>query len=285
MRNRQLKRIVLGLIALAAVSALVVFVVRYFQPEKDITEVSIGVEHAVTLRYGGPDLVLKPFARGVAVSMRIAKVEQAAKGSQTKIYDIRYILSREGEFDITSYLQSATNLELEGLPPFVVEGVSKDSFTIKDRIEEIESAEVAIWHWYYESLTAFAVFWGSSFFLLLFWHRHHKRSQHATEPDANAPHGVLRLILEQISSGELDASGKAKLEYMMLGWWRDHCGCSAREMHYVAAKLKRDPTVGEIYETLESWLHDPNTSVTSEQLIPMLQPYAARAPHTHSEGQ
>src|SRR5258708_27779605 len=84
-------------IALAAIAAFV------FWPKKndDSLNVPLGVEQAAIVTYSGPAVAVTPYKWGVAVNVRIAKgTEQPG----ARIYDVRYIVNREGTFDLKDSL-------------------------------------------------------------------------------------------------------------------------------------------------------------------------------------
>jgi hypothetical protein len=85
--------------------------------QEDNLKVPLGVEQAAIITYSGPGLIVKPFRYGVAVNVRIAQV---AEHSGAKVYDVRYLVNREGEHDLIAYLMSDNGGALSGLPSFKV---------------------------------------------------------------------------------------------------------------------------------------------------------------------
>ncbi len=107
-------RLLVGL-ALSVVFTAVWRILR----EDDGLKVPLGVEQAAIITYGGPGLVVKPFRYGVAVNVRIAQVTER---EGMKVYDVRYLVNREGEHDLTQYLMSDDGTVLTGLPSFKIRG-------------------------------------------------------------------------------------------------------------------------------------------------------------------
>jgi len=60
MAKKGTKLFVLGMVVMALLIGAVAIVVHFLSTE-EATRVPLGVEHAVTLRYSGPDLKIKPF--------------------------------------------------------------------------------------------------------------------------------------------------------------------------------------------------------------------------------
>jgi hypothetical protein len=88
------RRWLLGSLALSAVLAAV----WWFLRDDDSLKVPLGVEQAAIITYGGPGLLVKPFRYGVAVNVRIAQVTER---EGMKVYDVRYLVNREGEHDLS----------------------------------------------------------------------------------------------------------------------------------------------------------------------------------------
>ena len=260
------------MVLMAVLVGVAAFVV-YLLLEDETMEVPLGVEHAVTLRYSGPDLRIKPFDAGVAVQLRIAEVRQRG---HSLVYDIRYIVSREGEYNIMDYLMSATGRAADNMPSFVVRGIAEQDQTIEKRVEAVEEADVRIWHWYYETLAGLAGLWLLWLVGLIFWHGHHHHKHRPAPPDYDAFYTLLEGFLSRLGAEGLDAAGKLKLEKLMFTWWRDHCACSDTEMYVVLRKLADDPVIGGAYRILEGWLHDSETTISREAVIGALQPYTVK---------
>jgi hypothetical protein len=146
------------LFVLAGWAATVLLRTREPDTQGSNTGVPLGVEQAVIIRYSGPRLQAQPYRRGASVNLRIADQAQAGR---VRVYDIRYVISLPGEFDLTKYLASADGQPITDLPPFRVRGLTSLTKDIETRIQEIENVDVQIGHWYYESLAAAAVLWAA----------------------------------------------------------------------------------------------------------------------------
>ncbi len=273
MAKKGIRLFVFGMVVMALLIGAVA-IVFYILSREETTEVPLGVEHAVTLRYRGPDLKIKPFDEGVAVQLRIAEVNQRG---HSLVYDIRYIINRPGEYNIMDYLMSASGQPTEDLPSFVVQGVAEKDQTIEKRVEAVESAEIRIWHWYYETLAVLGTLWIFWLAGLVFWHCRHRRKPEPTPPDYETFYSLLQGFLDRIGDDGLDAAGKFELEKLMFAWWRDQGGYRDAGMYTVLRKLDADPVVGGAYRVLEGWLHDSQTAVSKQDVIAALRPYTTEA--------
>src|SRR5436190_13468808 len=125
------------------ISVLVLIAAWYFWPKKesDSLNVPLGVEQAAIVTYSGPSVAVTPYKWGVAVNVRIAKViEQPG----ARIYDVRYIVNREGIFDLKDYLAAENGGQLDGLPSFKFHGDPKLSKQLDARIQETEAITVDV---------------------------------------------------------------------------------------------------------------------------------------------
>jgi len=274
MAKKATKRFVLGTAVMALLIGAAAIVVCFFLLPEETSKVPLGVEHAVTLRYSGPDLKIKPFEEGVAVQLRIAEIKQRG---HSLVYDVRYIINRRGEYNIMDYLMSASGQPTENLPSFVVRGVAEKDQTIEKRVEAVESAEIRIWHWYYETLAVLGTFWILWLAGLIFWHGRHRRKHKPALPDYETFYSLLHGFLDRLGDGGLDAAGKFELEKLMFAWWRDQAGYRDAGMVTVLRELSADPVVGGAYRVLEGWLHDSETAVSQEDVIAALRPYTEKA--------
>ena len=238
-----------------------------------IPEVPIGVEHAVIIRYSGPELALKPYRRGVAVNLRLERVRQ--KGN-ARVYDFRYIVNRSGLFDITSYLTSADGQALPNLPSFQVRGATRLSQTMERRIRETEDLGIAIPHAYYEAMAAAILLWIAGFFLLVFWRRRRPAPAPAAAPPTLA--AMFDALLERLRAGTLDAAGKAQLEKVMFRSWREQLAPDEGEMLAVVRQVEASAPAGAVYRVLEEWLHNPAAAMPASEVATALARHRVQSP-------
>ncbi|MEI8243028.1 MAG: hypothetical protein WCI17_07155 [bacterium] len=251
-----------------AILALLLWLLR----RERIPEVPLGVEHAVVIRYRGPELVLKPFRRGVDVNLRL---ERAAQQGDARVYDFRYIVNQPGLFDISTYLAAADGRPLPDLPSFQVRGVTRLSRAMERRIREVEEVGISIPHLYYEFMAAAILAWIAGFFLLVFWGRRRAVIAPAAAPVSLA--SVLRELLERLRAGTLDAAGKAQLETVMFRCWREQLGLTAVELLAGLRQIEAGERSGETYRMLEEWLHSPASQTPDAEVIARLAPYGVES--------
>jgi len=233
-------------------------------------EVPLGVEHAMALTYPGPELAVKPYGYGVAVSLRIAGVTEH-DGKRT--YDIRYMLNRGGTYNITDYLTTVEGTEPVGLPAFPVQGLETLSQGVDKRIQELSEVRIDIWHYYYETMAAVVALWVLWLGLIIFWPRRREPVEAEPGPVVDPFPQRLRGYLAQAAQGTLSEADKARMEMMLIDHWRGELPVSRLRMHTAVRRIAEDPRFGSAYQTLIEWLHNPASPVSTEQLCERLGPY------------
>jgi hypothetical protein len=245
----------------------VVVVAWWFLQEEDNLKVPLGVEHAAIITYSGPGLVVKPFRYGVAVNVRIAQVTEHAGA---KVYDVRYLVNREGEHDLIEYLMSDDGSALSGLPSFKVKGDPKLSKELEARVKETEDIGIEVRGHYQATLVALAVFWVAWLFVLIFWRRPKKPVVVAAKPPLTAAE-QLRLLLGELEQGGLSAEQKARLEMLLLRCWREGLVPADAPMAEVLAAIARGQGTGEALDHLQRWLHRPGSGVADAEIAQIIR--------------
>ena len=228
------------------------------------TDVPLGVEQAVIIRYSGPRLKAQPYRRGASVNLRIA--DEAQKG-RVRVYDVRYVISLPGQFDLTKYLTSTDGRPIDDLPPFQVRGLTSLTKDIETRIQEIENVGVHIGHWYYESLAGLGVLWAAWLAGLIFIGRPKRAPISPPAPRQPSLVELIERLLAAIAQCELTVEEKARLEAMLLRHWREQLGLSEQRMAVSCRGIEASRELGEVYSKLQAWLHNPGARVGAEEFV------------------
>ena len=239
----------------------------WFLQEEDNLKVPLGVEQAAIITYSGPGLVVKPFRYGVAVNVRIAQVTERGGA---KVYDVRYLVNREGEHDLIEYLMTDNGSSLSGLPSFKVKGDPKLSKELEARVKETEDIGIEVRGHYQATLVALAVFWVLWLFALIFWRRPKKPAPVPAKPPLTLAE-QLRLLLSELEQGGLSAEQKARLEMLMLRCWREGLVPADAPMADVLAAIAGGERTGEALGRLQRWLHRPGSGVTDGEIVALLR--------------
>jgi len=253
-------------ITLAGIAAFV------FWPKKkdDSLNVPLGVEQAAIVTYSGPAVAVTPYQWGVAVNVRIAKVTEQPGA---RIYDVRYIVNREGIFDLKDYLTAENGSRLDGLPSFKFHGDPKLSKQLDARIQETEEVAVDVGGHYYATLAGLAVLWIVWLLLLIFYGRAKPPPPAPAAPPEPTLAEMLRAFLAQLEAGTLDAAAKAKMEMLLLRRWREELALAGVPMSAALDAIGRSEKTGNPMRQLQDWLHRPASNVRREEIAAVITPY------------
>ena len=251
-----------GLAAFAVIAAA-----WWFLQEEDSLKVPLGVEQAAIITYSGPGLIVKPFRYGVAVNVRIAQVTEQAGA---KVYDVRYLVNREGEHDLIAYLMSDNGAVLSGLPSFKVKGDPKLSKELEARVKETEEIGIDVRGHYQATLVVLSIFWILWLFALIFWRRPKKPVPVPVKPPLTLAE-QLRILLGELEQGGLSAVQKARLEMLLLRCWREGLVPADAPMAEVLAAIARGEGTGEALGHLQRWLHCPGSGIADAEIATIIR--------------
>lgn len=235
--------------------------------DDDNLKVPLGVEQAAIITYTGPNLVVKPFRYGVAVNVRIAQVTERAGA---KVYDVRYLVNREGEHDLIAYLMSDNGAALTGLPSFKVMGDPKLSKELEARVKETETIGIEVRGHYQATLWALFALWIGWLLLLIFYGRPKRVVPVPVRPPLTVAE-QLRAFLAELEQGGLTAEQKARLEMLLLRCWREGLVPAETPMAAVLAAVARGERTGEPLVRLQQWLHRPDSAVVDADIAALLR--------------
>jgi hypothetical protein len=267
---KQPTRKIKWLLAVAGALVVIVALVLILRRDRGPLEVPLGVEHALALTWSGPELAVKPYEYGVAVSLRIAGMTER-DGRRT--YDIRYMLNRGGTYNIMDYLTTVEGADPAGLPAFPVLGLEALSEGIDKRIQELRQVDIDIWHYYYETMAAIVALWVLWLGLIVFWPREREAPAAATGPLIDPFPARLRAYLALAAKGTLGEADKARMEMMLIDHWRAGLPEPHLRMHATVQRIAADPRFAAAYRALIDWLHNPATMLSNAQLVEHLTPY------------
>jgi len=251
------------------------------EPPRSERDVPLGVEEAVIVRYAGPRLTARPYRRGASVNVRIA--DEVQRGP-LRIYDVRYIVTLPGEFDLKEYLTSTDGSPLDDLPSFKVNGQTSLTKDIETRIREIEDMGIHIWHWYYETLAGLGACWVLWLGALIWIGRPKRIAESApAAPEASLAEQIARYMAVLAQAG-LSVAEKARLERLLLKHWREHLRLEQDRMAASCRRIQRDDALGRAYAALEAWLHDPSTQVGTAEILELCRPQAHGNGGSRGEG-
>jgi len=203
------------------------------------------------------------------VNVRIAQVTEQAGA---KVYDVRYLVNREGEHDLIAYLMSDNGAVLTGLPSFKVNGDPKLSKELEARVKETEEIGIEVRGHYQAILWGLFVFWILWLFALIFWRRPKQPVPVPVKPPLTISE-QLRVLLAELEQGGLTAEQKARLEMLMLRCWREGLVSVDAPMADALAAIARGDRTSEPLVRLQRWLHRPGSGVADAEIATIIRPH------------
>ncbi len=229
----------------------------------------------------GPELVVKKMEnpRGPFI-LRITAVYP--HGSDFR-YDFAYTGLEPGKYDLCTLLEHKDKTPVAGLPPVEVEITPVlppgpppmiEDHPVAPFLPRLGGYRMLLW--------ILGIVWIVGFIALLCWRR---KSRAATAP-ASVPEPTvaerLRPLITEATAGRLDRDGQAKLERLLLGFWRQRLDLDAASPAEAIRTLRNHPEGGELLRRVEDWLHRPvrpeSEAVSEAEIATLLQPYLTTQP-------
>lgn len=230
---------------------------------------SVGVEGQLTIQLPGTLLTTKPVDPKAPMLLRIAEARPQGEGIE---YNFRYIGLEPGRYDLREYVLRVDGSTTGDLPALWVE---IHSVLPPDHDGILVPPERTGWQ-RFGGYRVVLVMAGTLWLLLLvpmFIRRRAAIPESAGLP-ASEPTLAdrLRPLMERAAAGDLDAEGKAHLERLLIGHWRERLGLVETDMSESLRRLREHDEGGAILRALESWLHRRPGTVPVD-LEPLLAPY------------
>ncbi len=230
----------------------------------------VGIEGVYTLRYDGPVLELKPAGEKSPIALRIADV---ADDGPAKVYELRYIGVRPGQFDLRDYLRRVDGGPTDGVPSAVV--------VIQQVLPEDHDGTLAEvdnpprpWFWPYRlTLLIVGVLWLVPLAVLAL--RRVLRHRPAPQSVIAAPMTLadqLRPLVAAAIAGRLTPEGQARLELLLIAHWRERLELGDCSLAEALEGLRRHPEAGGRLEQVTQWLHR-RPDKTASDVAAILAPY------------
>jgi len=201
--------------------------------------------------------------------LRIAAREALSDGRCR--YDLRYIGNEPGQRDLLDCLRDqaghrpagALTVEITALLP-------PGQASLSDPPSE---AAVPLGGWT-PWLRGLAGAWLVAI-LILMWPR-----RRAVAAPVAPPPSIIELLtplVEAAAGGGLDAAGQARLERLLLAFWRARLELDGLEPAAALVRLRAHPEAGALLRGTDAWLHEP-PGRTAVDVAVLLAPYRGGAP-------
>ena len=206
--------------------------------------------------------------RAPSLVVRLIEVKPAKDGFR---YDFEIQGLDAGTHDLAKYLIPADPSTPPKFPEIPVE-ITGNLPAVK--LPEVTPAtDMPSIGGYRKMMITIGAVWIAGLIGLLLWR---KKSKVTSAAEAHVPTLAERLrpLLDAASKGQLDASGRASLERLILGHWRaripEIASLSSAE---TMIKLRTHPEASPLVLELERWLHSRSGHVSAAELDHLLAPY------------
>lgn len=230
---------------------------------------TVGMEGRLEVTLPGTVLEARPVEHKARLILRIA--ETRPRGTDTW-YDLRYIGFVPGRYDLRTNLVRLDGSTSTNLPALPVEVAPLLPESHDGLLVEPPRSPLGRLGGYQAFMTAAAVAW-AVLLVPLVWRRRRKAAAAATPAAEPTLADRLRPLVEEAAAGRLSSDGQARLERMLLNYWRDRLGLGALDMAEGLRRLRQHPEAGELLRALEGWLHRPPGAAGPVDVAKVLEPY------------
>lgn len=225
----------------------------------------------------GAELRVKPDVGGRrAVALRIT----AAYPHGTAGFRYRFVWSayEAGRHNLADYLERADGGEATELPPVMVEAEAILPPGPPASLAAVPVTPPRLGG-YRTFLVVAGGVWLAGLVALWYWRRPSPAIFNAEEVEIALPLADrLRPLLEQARVGSLDDGGRARLDRLVLGFWRERLGLESKPMPEAIRELRAHPEAGLLLRRVEEWLHSGRPPESDAAIADLLAPYLDRAP-------
>ncbi len=188
-------------------------------------------------------------------------------------YDLVYYGLEPGAFNLVDFLRRKDDSTTDDLPPITVE-IKSVLPPGQVQPNQLESRAVPYLGGYQTWLAVGGTVWFFGIFVILFaWRKKADGEQHVAEEHLSLA-DRLRPMVQGAMNGNLDDTGKAELERMLLAFWRRRLDLEELEAMEAIDRLRQHDEAGDLLRQLELWLHRPGPS-DDVDITELLKPYEA----------
>jgi len=202
--------------------------------------------------------------------VRLLETKPAKDGHR---YDFEITGLDPGTHDLADFLTAVNPAEVPDMPGLLLEITSglPEGIVLP---AELPPAEMPALGGYKNKMIAAAVVWVAGFIALVVWIRRKKTEAVISSEHMPTLAERLQPLLERAASGNLDDTGRASLERLVIGRWREKLPeISALPPAEAMVKLRAHPEASPLILQLERWLHAREGNVSTADLEALLAPY------------
>lgn len=217
------------------------------------SQTSVGVQGVYYLRDSGSRLQARPVDENAPLVLRISEITPVDGGT---LYELFYIGQEPGEYDLRDYLRRTDGRPLEGVDPIrvMISGVLPQDHD--GAMVEIAQPAMPAPGGYRYVIWAAIVVWIAPLIVLIGRKLMVRPREALTDQAPGATLAdQLQPLVEQAIAGQLDAEDQARLERLLIGFWRDRLDLHGLSAVEAIGRMKAHNQAGALLNQLENWLH------------------------------
>ncbi len=222
------------------------------------TQTTIGIEGRVVVEHQGEALVPIEAGEDAVMLLRIGEVEQLEDARWRT--ELRFLARRPGTFDLRESLSFGPDRPVGDSIPAIL--VRVDSLLPEDHLGDLDSIPGLDGPGEGGFRTIFRValaLWLIPAIAWLIWRwRNRPRPEPVIVEVIPTLAELLQPLVQQAIAGELDLEGQARLERLLLGYWRERLGLQAESQAQAVRAMRQHAEAGELLRAVEAWLHRPD---------------------------
>ncbi len=219
---------------------------------------------------GGEAKPLPRRDRNPPLVVRLLDTKPAQDGFR---YDFEITGLDPGKYDLAKFLTAADAANPPDFPEILLEIVAgrSEGLVLPHEIGQDELPQLG---GYRRMMTILAGVWLAGFIGLLIWKRGKSVVPGSTEAAPPSLRERLQPLVLQASKGDLDSSGRAALERLVIGHWRERLPeVASLPPAEAMVKLRAHAEASPLLLEIERWLHSRDPSVSSDRIEALLAPY------------
>jgi hypothetical protein len=244
------------------------------QPPPKIPLTTVGTEGVVHVHSAHDLEALEVNAKSTVIVRIDAKTLSKSGGFD---YELHYIANRPGIHDLTQYIRRTDGGKL---------AMSKVSIDVRTtlpkghqgNLSEIDQPAVPSPMRYRLWMGIAGAVWVIP--MLALWIRRRWLNRPKPEPHVEPPLTLadqLRPLVGAAIEGELNVDQQAKLERLLVAFWRERLGLGSLDPRDAWSRLRKHNEAGALVNQLERWLHQRPNGQTVD-VAALLEPYRHHAP-------
>jgi hypothetical protein len=232
---------------------------------------AIGIEGRVSLDLPRGDYRPRPLDDRTELILRIEALTPAP--NQQHRYDFHYVGMEPGSYSLADYLIRPDGSRPDELSNVVVRVQALLPETHDGKLTGYQQEKFPFIGGYRVFLGLLALLWvgGIVAFILSYRKKRVVAAPVVVVPEPSFAERI-RPLVEAAAAGQLSLEDKARLERLLMGFWREKLNLPELRMADSLEQLKAHAQAGELLRALERWLHQPNGAST-EEVTALLNPY------------